>query len=116
MPVERYNLSGQQISADNAELTPQRANGQDFATQDEILRNDSQAGNDAENFKEQGKLTESRAAANRIIDPATRIRVYRELFGQADRLAPPSAVYTDGYTGINDPLSLFFMMVFYLDK
>lgn len=51
-----------------------------------------------------------------IHDPQTRIEMHNQLAAAGGAESPPASLFKDGSGGLSDPLALFFMMVFYLDK
>ena len=51
-----------------------------------------------------------------IQDPSTRMSLAAQVYGNKGDQSTPTALFQDGNSGIKDPLALFFMMVFYLDK
>ncbi len=51
-----------------------------------------------------------------IHDPQTRIDMHNQLAAAGGAESPPASLFKDGSGSLSDPLALFFMMVFYLDK
>jgi hypothetical protein len=51
-----------------------------------------------------------------IHDPQKRIEMHNQLAAAGGAESPPASLFKDGSGGLSDPLALFFMMVFYLDK
>jgi hypothetical protein len=121
MPVESLNLFG---PGGGLTETPDKIGAQRPAVDELGLGNQREAveANDrayatqARQLKDAGRISEAQDAVSQIRDGSTRIRLFRELFGSRGSQDPPADLYTDGDIGVRDPLALFFMMVFYLDK
>lgn len=117
MPITRFNLNGiTQGPVDNSNLSPQRSSATDLQNQAQVTENDDRAVQAAQERQEAGDGAGARTAAEQVINPARRIQLFNELFGKTPAISAPNSLFKDGSTGVSDPLSLFFMMVFYLDS
>lgn len=121
MPVESLNLFG---PAGGLTTTPDKIGAQRPAVdelglgnqREAVEANDQAFSTQARQLNDAGRISEAQDAVAQIRNGSTRILLFRELFGSRGSQDPPADLYTDGDIGVRDPLALFFMMVFYLDK
>lgn len=78
--------------------------------------NDNQYSNDARDKIRNGDESGARKSVNNIKDPALRMKMLRILWNEKADQSPPASLLKDGSGGLSDPLSLFFMMVYYMNK
>jgi len=78
--------------------------------------NDNQYSNDARERFRNGDQSGARNSVNNIKDPALRLKMLRILWDEKADQSPPASLLRDGSGGLSDPLSLFFMMIYYMNK
>lgn len=116
MPDEIYNAIGDVIVEKRDSMSPTKQSYVSQTDRRELSKKDDNLIRDAEYKKSQGDMMGAQADVGNIRDPDKRMEAYKDLFGDNGMQDPPSGLYKDGSGGVEDPLALFFMMVFYLDK
>ena len=113
---EIINSAGGALSKQNDATGAIRNNnsptGQDAASQ----ASDQANANQARVLKSIGQDSAASEMIGQIQDPKLRITLFLEIFGSKGAQTPPASMFKDGSGGIDDPLALFFMMIFYLKK
>lgn len=113
---EIINSAGGALSKQNDATGAIRNNnsptGQDAASQ----ASDQANANQARVLKSIGQDSAASEMIGQIQDPKLRITLFLEIFGSKGVQTPPASMFKDGSGGIDDPLALFFMMIFYLKE
>lgn len=78
--------------------------------------NDRQKENEARNQFNNGDEAGARKSVSEIKDPTLRLKMLRILWDERADQSPPASLLKDGSGGLSDPLSLFFMMIYYLSS
>lgn len=115
MASEVFNLTGGRGPSSTDTMGATRADNTPSYT-DADKAQDTANENAARNAFRSGDQQGAAAAVGNIKDGNRRITLYRELWGRKGPQVVPSSVFADGAGGVSDPLALFFMMIFYLDK
>lgn len=116
MAVETFNSSGDRVvrTTDSQGIT--RNGAGDPVSQQQANAADRSNATAARNAKQSGNMQEAASYVDKIVDPNLRIKLFSEIFGAKGNQTPPASLFKQDSGGISNPSSLFFLMVFYLDK